>query len=282
MENVTDESLLRLDQWLMRSWDRTAPAYRWLFLQTLATTASRRRWIESWPPVVDGPVVDVGCGPGIVCHEIATLKSCRAIGFDRDPVVLDLARNLHRLLRLSDRVEFHESDVLVRDGTGGAAAACARFVAQYAPSLDLFFARIKSHVRSGGYVAIEDIDDGYLVEHPQPPLAWQHAVDAFREYQSGGEGDRYVGRKLADAGRRAGLEIDSIALNPSVQAAWTTWDDLSVQFDIERMRQALPLMMARRLITAGEWRTAEHAYQSSFPHFSYVSTSTVRILFRVP
>lgn len=282
MDNVIDESLARLDQWLLQYWNRTLPQYRWLFLQTLATANSRRRWIESWPTVVNGLVVDVGCGPGIVSHEIATLKACRVMGLDRDAVVLGLARTLSRLLQLSDSVEFDQSDILTKDGAGLADAACARFVAQYAPSLELFFARMKSHVRSGGYIVLEDIDDGYIIEYPKPPLAWQRVVDAFRDYQSGSEGDRYVGRKLADAGRRSGLQVEDITLNPVVQAGWTTWDDLSVQFDVERVGQALPLMMARGLICEDEWQTAKRDYQASFPHFSYVSSSTVRILFRVP
>ena len=282
MEKAIPPALSWLDQWLSRSWT-TAPAdYQWLLLQTLATAASRRAWIESWPSVADGLVIDLGCGPGIMAQEIATLKSCRVVGYDRDAVILDMAQSLNHLLDQGAAVRFRVADVLEEEGNGEANAVVSRFVTQYIPDLSRFFRQVKTHVAPGGFVAIEDVDDGYLIEYPEPPSAWKAAVGAFQRYQQGPGGDRFVGRKLAEAGVQAGLRLVGVALNPSVYAGQMEMQDVTVQFDIERIDRVVPQMIQQGLITEQAWILAKSEYRASFPHFSYVSSATMRLLFLVP
>lgn len=275
-------TLNALDQWLTRSWMQVSEDYRWLVLQTLVTSQSRRSWIESWPALTGSLVFDLGCGPGIVSQEIAVLKACHVIGWDIDPTVLDLAQNINRLFA-DGSVKFRLGDILddPRDDEQ-AAAACVRFVAQYAPDLDRFMTSLKRHVSPGGYVAMEDIDDGYLIEYPAPPQSWQEAITAFQRHQSQASGDRQIGRKLAGAGTRAGLTLESLTVNPSVQAGMVNANDLSVQFDIDRIGRAVPDMIRTGLISDDAWYRAVSEYRQSFPHHTFVSTATVRLLFRVP
>lgn len=283
MDNPNISSLSGLDQWLSRSWTSAPEEYQWLLLQTLATAPSRRAWIESWPTVVDGLVLDLGCGPGIISQEIAALKTCRVVGYDRDPNVLDLAQNINRLFDNQGRVKFRLGDIVEENGADHEAdAVCLRFVAQYANNLKDFLGHVANHVAPGGYLAIEDIDDGYLVEHPDPPPSWQRAIAAFQAFQSGPAGDRHVGRKMAQAGVENGLTLESISLNPSVHAGPLNYDDLSVQFDVDRIDRAVPAMIRQGLLSEKDWYEARAHYRASFPHFTYVSTATVRLLFRVP
>lgn len=282
MTTPARDTLTALDHWLNRSWNQIPEPYRWLVLQTLATTQSRRAWISSWPDVSGGMVVDLGCGPGIVAHEIAAMKSCQVLGCDIDPEVLDLAQGINRLLSTDGQVRFRFGDIVDSTSDEPAQAACVRFVAQYAPDLDRFMKGVKSRVESGGYIAMEDSDDGYLIEYPLPPDEWQTAVAAFQRHQSGTAGDRYVGRKLAEAGVRAGLSLDSLSLSPSVQAGITNADDLSVQFDIDRIGRAVPDMIRQGILGEDDWYRAASHYRQSFPRFTFVSAATVRVLFRVP
>jgi SAM-dependent methyltransferase len=281
MDNLPN-TLSALDQWLNRSWMQVPEDYRWLVLQTLATAQSRRAWIASWPSVPGQLVLDLGCGPGLVAQEIASLKACRVIGSDIDPNVLDLAQSINRLFA-DGTVKFRLGDILDEPKSDErAAAACVRFVAQYTPDLDRFMAGVKNRVAPGGYIAIEDIDDGYLIEYPAAPESWQAAVTAFQQHQSGEAGDRQVGRKLAGAGVRAGLTLEALEISPSAQAGLVSPDDLSVQFDIDRIGRAVPDMIREHLITEEGWYGAVSEYRQSFPHYSFVSAATVRLLFRVP
>ncbi len=282
MEELQNASLQRLDQWLARSWATVPVEYQWLLLQTLATTASRRAWIMTWPDTMGGTILDWGAGPGIISQEIALLKHCFVVGSDVDPNVLELAQAVSHLFNMERHVRFKKSDILNEPAVEPADGIVSRFVTQYLPDLTQFFKQAQRHLKPGGFLALEDIDDGYLIEHPQPPETWQSAVRAFQRHQAGPGGDRFVGRKLAQAGVESGLELLSAAVNPSVYAGEMNAQDLSVQFDIDRINRALPEMIRQGLITESEWYRAQQDYRASFPTFSYVSSSTVRLLFRRP
>ena len=282
MEELQNASLQRLDQWLARSWSTVPMEYQWLLLQTLATTASRRAWIMTWPDAAGGTILDWGSGPGIISQEIALLKRCLVVGSDLDPNVLELAQAVSHLFDMERQVRFKKADILSDAASEPAEGIVSRFVTQYLPDLNQFFAQARAHLKPGGFLALEDIDDGYLIEHPAPPEAWQNAVQAFQRYQAGPGGDRFVGRKLAHAGVQNGFELASVVLNPSVFAGEMNAQDLSVQFDIDRINRALPEMIRQGLITESDWYRAQQEYRSSFPKFTFVSSSTIRLLFRRP
>ncbi|NMP21984.1 methyltransferase domain-containing protein [Sulfobacillus harzensis] len=282
MENLLDSSLNWLDQWLAKSWPTASPDYQWLLLQTLATSTARRQWIHSLPMNAGGLVVDLGCGPGIMAQEIAALKGVQVLGLDIDSNALDMAQSLNRVLNQEGRVRFRRHDLLKDEGQRQGDLAVARFVAQHVPDLAAFFQKAQTHVHSGGLLAIEDTDDGFVIEYPEPPAAWQAAVRAFQSHQAGPVGDRYVGRKLAQAGVQSGLKLESVSLNPAVYAGDLDGQDLTVQFDIDRIERTLPALIQEGLIDEAGWMEAKAQYRASFPHFSFVASTTVRVLFRVP
>ncbi len=275
-------SLSLLDDWLIRNWSASPEEYRWLILQTMATAASRRQWILSWPAIADGILFDLGCGPGIVSQEIATLKSTAVVGYDQDPHALEIGQNIDRLCRGPFPVKFRLGNILDDFNQDPGDGACVRFVAQYAENLGWFMESVKKRIKPGGFVAVEDIDDGLFVEYPEPPQAWQHIVAAFRKHQSGRFGDRYVGRKLCQAGIDVGLKVLEMSVNPSASQGMTERDDLSVQFDIDRLKQALPSLIQAGALTEREWYDGLSEYRSSFPRRIFTSNATIRVLFEVP
>lgn len=282
MEELQNASLQRLDQWLARSWSTVPVDYQWLLLQTLATTASRRAWIMSWPDATGGTILDWGSGPGIISQEIALLKNCLVVGTDVDPNVLELAQAVSHLFNMERFVRFKKADILNDAVTEPADGIVSRFVTQYLPEAHRFFKQSRDHLKPGGFLALEDIDDGYLIEHPAPPDTWQNAVRAFQQSQAGPGGDRFIGRKLAHVGVESGLELVNMTVNPSVFAGEMNAQDLSVQFDIDRINRALPAMIRQDLITESEWYRAQQDYRASFPKFAFVSSATIRLLFRRP
>jgi len=282
MEEMTVSSLSVLDQWLNRSLATMPVDYQWLLLQTVATAASRRNWIESWPDVPGGLIIDMGCGPGVVAQEIALLKSCQVLGCDRDTAVLELAQNINRLFNQDDRVKFRMLDILQETGNHTADGLVSRFVAQYIADLPQFFQKLQTHVKPGGYIAIEDVDDGYLVEYPAPPTAWLRVIGAFQEHQKNPGGDRFVGRRLAEFGGQSGLNMLNITVVPSVYAGWMESQNISVQWDIDRIDRAMPQIIRQGLLREEDWLQAKALYRASFPHFTYMTSATVRILFQVP
>lgn len=281
MENHS-VSLSVLDDWLTRNWSASPQEYRWLILQTMATAASRRQWILSWPSVANGLIFDLGCGPGIVCQEMAALKSAAVVGYDRDPHALQIAQNIDRICHGQLPVKFRLGNILDDFNQDPGDGACVRFVAQYAEDLAWFMESVKKRVKPRGFIAVEDIDDGLLVEYPEPPLAWQHVVAAFRQQQSGSSGDRYVGRKLCQAGIDVGLKVLDVSVNASASQGMTSREDLAVQFDIDRLEQALPSLINAGHLTEREWYEGLSQYRLSLPRYTFVSNATVRVLFEVP
>lgn len=259
-----------------------SPDYQWLLLQTWATSESRRQWIRSWPVNAGSQVIDLGCGPGVIAQEIAALTQSQVLGLDIDSGALDLAQGLNRLLNREDQVRFRRQNLMESEGQPIGDLTVARFVAQHMPDLGTFMRRAASHVRPQGLLAIEDTDDGLVIEYPDPPPAWQSAVKAFQAHQTGPSGDREVGRKLAQAGIECGLILESVTLNPTVYAGTLERSDLTVQFDIDRIERSLPALIDKGLLDQDTWLDAKAQYRASFPHFSFVSSSTVRVLFRVP
>ncbi len=282
MEELQNASLQRLDQWLARSWSTVPVDYQWLLLQTLATTASRRAWIMSWPETTGGTILDWGSGPGIISQEIALLKNCLVVGSDVDPNVLELAQAVAHLFNMEGHVRFKKADILNDTVAEPADGIVSRFVTQYLPEAQRFFQQARDHLKPGGFLALEDIDDGYLIEHPAPPDTWQNAVRAFQQSQAGPGGDRFIGRKLAQIGVESGLELADMTVNPSVFAGEMNAQDLSVQFDIDRINRALPTMIRQGLMTESEWYRAQQDYRASFPKFTFVSSASIRLLFRRP
>ncbi|MCY0879433.1 MAG: methyltransferase domain-containing protein [Firmicutes bacterium] len=278
---MTALSLTAIDAWGDSAWARIPPRYHWLLLQTIATREERRAWIQEWPLAPDALVIDVGTGLGIMAHEIAALHGCRVMGIDRDAAALAIAHDLNRHCSAS-QVTFQLADIYAPLPAWTADLAVARFVAQHVPDIHALFSRLGAWVRPGGLVAAEDVDDAYLVEYPSPPPTWQQAVQAFQRYQSGARGDRLVGRKLAQAGLEAGLTLEQVTLNPRVAVRTLTPQDPAVEFDISRIREALPAMVAQGLLTEDAWAQAERDYRAALPRLVYLSTATVRVLFRRP
>jgi ubiquinone/menaquinone biosynthesis C-methylase UbiE len=125
-------NLSAIDDWLTAAWTKMPKRYHWLLLQTLATREDRRAWIHRWRLAPGWLVVDVGCGPGVMAHEIAAIHGFRVLGLDRDASLLAVARDLNRALACAS-VSFQHGDIYdALPPSPVADFAVARFLAQYA------------------------------------------------------------------------------------------------------------------------------------------------------
>jgi SAM-dependent methyltransferase len=82
-----------------RTYDTVAEEYAAMFGDDLERLPFDRQFLDDFASQLsgDGPVVDVGCGPGQVGAYIADHRGVQVIGVDLAPRTLQVARRRHRL-----------------------------------------------------------------------------------------------------------------------------------------------------------------------------------------
>ena len=201
--------------------------------QTVIDEYSRQYQWRSWPIVFDAmpncdgqTVLDLGCGIGDLAVDLAK-RGAHVIGIDANEDFLQLARR--RAIR---NAEFHAANLrsfsepnLKVDGIWSS------FTAAYFPAFDETLSAWAKFLHPGGWIVLTEIDD--LFGHK--PLSERTRLlleDYAKDSLSNSRYDFHMGRKLADALRRAGFVVsDDISLpdtelsfkgaaRPDVLAAW--------------------------------------------------------------
>jgi SAM-dependent methyltransferase len=148
-------------------------------------------------------VLDVGCGTGAITSGIARVVGPEgvALGIDRDPVLLRLAREQHADVA---GLRFEERDVFDLDPDPAFDLVTAARVLQWIERPALAVARMAAATRSGGRVVILDYSHAELVWHPEPPAPVRRFYDGFLSWRAGNGWDNRMAdrlpRLLADAG----------------------------------------------------------------------------------
>jgi SAM-dependent methyltransferase len=145
-------------------------------------------------------VLDVGCGPGFYCAELAGEigPSGHVVGLDGSPAMLALAER-----RCADRpnVELHEADATALPvPDGGFDAALSVQVLEYVPDVDRALAELSRALRPGGRVVVWDIDWATLSLHGDEALG-AAVLRAWDEHLA----HRSLPRTLAPRLRAAGF-----------------------------------------------------------------------------
>jgi len=147
--------------------------------------------------------LDVGCGGGAVTLELAGMvgPDGTAVGIDMDPMVLELARRDAGDQGVRN-VVFHEADVTQLREHEAYDFIFARFLLTHLAHPEQMVIRMVAALRTGGVLAVEDIDFRGHFAHPSCP-----ALDKYAElYQ------QLVRRKGADpiiGPRLYGLLLDA-------------------------------------------------------------------------
>jgi demethylmenaquinone methyltransferase/2-methoxy-6-polyprenyl-1,4-benzoquinol methylase len=149
----------------------------------------RRRTVEALGLAAGARVLDLGCGTGDLCRELAD-DGCRPLGFDLSAGMLAASRTTAPLV---------QADVLrlpVADGV--ADGVTCGFTLRNLADLDAFFAELARVVRPGGRIALLEVGE------PTNPLLrtghrvyFGHVVPRIGGLLSDGAAYRYLPRSIA-------------------------------------------------------------------------------------
>ena len=262
--------------------EASQPDDAWLLRQTAYTGPSRRQTLATLPLVGTSRLADLGCGVGAAVLELAQMLPLSIDGWDVHTERLEQARARSERDGLQDQVQFcsgdvtHDRPAILYDG------AITRFVLQHLPNPSKVLRHWREHwIRPGGWLWIEDVDDGWTVEEPPLPPAWHTVLAAFRQAQAAYGGNRYLGRTLPATLTASGWTLSQIQLQP--QAFWgvQTWSDRSVQFEVARVASLYEAMREQGLSDA-DYQRGLQALQAHYPQTVFVTNATIRILAHNP
>lgn len=252
-------------------------ASNWLLQQTQATHLQR---LAILPAMIDGlnpqTILDVGAGTGAFALDLAWQSNASIVALDQDPGHLAVLNCLSQHLAISvETILGNAVQIPLADATID--LSVSRFVFQHLPDQDLHqtLAEMIRVTRSGGRIAIMEIDDGARIEHPPLPSNMAKLYQIIENYQNAQQGDRRIGRKLASLFRDAGLHSIRVIAVP--RAAFV--DDHFSATEALVTQEQVWLEEFRSPLVKGGWLTsdefdagiheARHLYEQ--PRFRYAS-----------
>lgn len=268
------------DRYLLERRHQVSSARRWLLLQTAYTGEARRSTLDRLPFAPGSPIYDLGCGFGEMSLELAERFAATVVGLDVDAECLKMAGELAQVVPPArGQVEFRQADVTkLPPQWPRPHSAVARFLLQHLPEPERAVVAWSQLIQSGGYLFLEDVDDGYTVQYPPPPPPWQRLLEAFTQLQALRGGDRQVGRKLAHLCLQAGLKLVRVECVPWATVRRESLEDPAVAFERERVVEEKSALLEAGLVTPEEFEQGVDAFAAAFPRVTYLSTATVQVL----
>lgn len=252
------------------------PDDRWLFYQTALTGASRRAWVDRWPATAPGAWVDWGAAYGALSVEVAQQRGCAVYAVDWAPARLDAAARWSGRVPHRGLVLWTAGDVMAYRPPEPVVGMSARFLLQHLPDPAGALAHWASVLAQGGCLMVEDVDDGWTVEHPEPPAAWTTVVRALGELQRTRGGDRHIGRRLPQLLTEAGFALTSTDV--AIEGAWVSPEAFALSRRMERLRLdgEREALLSGGHLTAGEWE-AGVAARAAASGSVFMTAGTLRI-----
>ena len=179
-----------------------------LNLMGLSNDYKRQFGWRSWPTIFDAlpslagqTVLDLGSAVGDQAAELVA-RGARVIGVDANEDLLLEARS-----RRLANAEFRKADLRTLTDLGAPVDGLwCSFTAAYFPDLSGVLGSWRRHLRSGGWVALTDVDDLFghePLDSRTKSLLESYARDAFVASRY----DFHIGRKLGDHLRRSGFTV---------------------------------------------------------------------------
>jgi SAM-dependent methyltransferase len=170
-------------------------------------------------------ILDIGCGPGFVSEKIAQLvPNGSVVGLELDDKLFAIATGI--ALQCPAFAVEKGSVYAMPFPDASFDFAYARFVFQHLDRPVDALREVARVLKPGGTALLLDVDDGWLMLHPEPP-GFADLIKRSEAAQAAYGGDRFVGRKLPDYFREAGFESASFAVEV------TTSDELSMPVFLE-------------------------------------------------
>ncbi len=255
---------------------------RWLLLQTAYTGSTRRQALYQLPAGARSRIADIGCGFGAAALEMAEHFQAEVEGFDQDRSRLEVARRLSTTFpEIGDRVRFTEKDVTRFLPDHPFDLVTARFVLQYLPSLATLV-HWRGWVKPGGSLYLEEVDDGWTVEYPGPPRAWQRIIDAYKAYTHDHGSDREIGRKLPHLLVQAGYHLTRVLWNSKSSLAIEQPSDLQVGFEREKILSLQRALVREGYVSGQEFQAGLTAFDGAYPKMTFLTGATIQIWATLP
>ena len=254
---------------------------RWLFYQTALTGPARRAWVAQWPVGPLGAWVDWGAAYGALSVEVAQQRGGVVYAVDWSQARLDAAARWAERVPHRGIVLWTAADVMTYRPPEPVVGMSARFLLQHLPDPGGTLAHWASLLADDGCLIVEDVDDGWTVEHPEPPAAWNTVVRALQRLQTSRGGDRQIGRRLPQLLTEAGFVLG--ATDVAVQGAWVSPEAFTLSRKLERLRLEgeRDALLAGGHLTAAAWEEGVAARAAaSGPVF--MTAGTLRVQARKP
>jgi arsenite methyltransferase len=170
-------------------------------LYRIGDAARRRRIVREALGAAPGErILDVGCGPGFYCAELAEAvgPSGSVVGIDSSPAMLELAA---RRCAGHDGVGFHQAGAvsLPVDDASFDAALCVQ-VLEYVPDPTAALAGMYRALRPGGRLLVWDVDWATVSLHSNDPARCERVLRAWDEHLVHPSLPRTLGPRLRSAG----------------------------------------------------------------------------------
>jgi SAM-dependent methyltransferase len=170
-------------------------------LYQIDDAARRRRIVREALGAAPGErILDVGCGPGFYCAELAEEvgPSGKVVGIDSSPAMLELAA---RRCAGHERVELRSGDAVTLpvDDASFDAALCVQ-VLEYVPDPTVALAKMHRALRPGGRVVVWDVDWATVSLHALDSALTDLVLRAWDEHLSHPSLPRTLGPRLRSAG----------------------------------------------------------------------------------
>ena len=162
--------------------------------------AQRRATLEVLQLAEGERVLDIGSGPGLLAHEMATAvgPNGRVCGIDTSEPMLDMSR---KRCAAQPWVEFRQADAIrLPYPDGSFDAAVSTQVYEYVPDIPAALSELHRVLRPGGRAVILDTDYGSFVLHTEDKARMARILAAWSEHFVHGELPRILSRRLRDAG----------------------------------------------------------------------------------
>ena len=207
-------------------------------------------------------VLEVGCGTGVLCRDLARMVGPRGhvTGVEPSRVFTRAARRLARAEGLGDRIDFRAGDgTALRFPTGRFDCALAVTVLLHVPDPRPIVAELARVTRPGGVVGLQDQDMGTLVlDHPDRALTQRIFEGVARRNYVDPLSGRTLVRRLVEQGlTRVRLRTDvyqDTAYEPFTRAMLERRAQHAVEFGLASARAAARWMAEiERSVAAGRF-----------------------------
>lgn len=176
------------------------------------------RWLLDQIRIQPGwRTIDVGCGPLGILHLLSDCVGSRGavVGLEREPRFAHMAQDQVAKRHLGN-VRVLQADVMA-SGLQNCSFDFAheRLVMVNMSNPETLLAELVDLVRPGGIVAVEEIDNASWVCQPPHP-SWDKLLQTFHAAFRASGGNVYIGRRLPELLRAAGLKDVNIKVHVDV------------------------------------------------------------------